>query len=111
MEKNPEFNKILHEALHPSDVIGEMTFELNSPITEDQWDMITDVDFEHTNEITFHTKHGKTVRFVKASARPEIIHCKECKWKSGSECTRFADVRPFPDDFCSRGERIKDGSD
>ena len=45
------------------------------------------------------------------SAQPEIIRCKDCKWKSGSECTRFADVRPFPDDFCSRGERIKDGFD
>ena len=30
----------------------------------------------------------------------------------GSECVRFADVRPFPDDFCSRAERRTDeGSD
>ena len=39
------------------------------------------------------------------SAQPEIIHCKDCKWKQGAECVRFADVRPFPDDFCSRAER------
>ena len=39
------------------------------------------------------------------SAQPEIIRCKDCKWKQGSECVRFADVRPFPDDFCSRAER------
>ena len=39
--------------------------KLNSPITEEQWDTITDVDIEHTNAITFSTKHGKTVRFVK----------------------------------------------
>ena len=34
-----------------------------------------------------------------------IIMCKDCKWKQGSECVRFADVRPFPDDYCSRAER------
>ena len=42
------------------------------------------------------------------SAEPEIIRCKDCKWKQGSECVRFADVRPFPDDFCSRAERRTD---
>lgn len=39
------------------------------------------------------------------SAQPEIILCKDCKWKQGSECVRFAEVRPFPNDFCSRAER------
>ena len=42
------------------------------------------------------------------SAQPKIIHCKDCKWKQGSECVRFADVRPFPNDFCSRAERRTD---
>ena len=37
--------------------------------------------------------------------QPEIVRCRDCKWKQGSECVRFADVRPFPDDFCSRAER------
>lgn len=37
--------------------------------------------------------------------QPEIIRCEECKWKQGAECVRFADVRPFPDDYCSRAER------
>jgi len=49
---------------------NEFTLTLNRPITEAQWDAI-DVDFEHMNEITFHTKHGKEVKFVKASAQPE----------------------------------------
>ena len=35
----------------------------------------------------------------------EVVRCKDCRWKQGAECVRFADVRPFPDDFCSRGER------
>ena len=50
----------------------ELTLTLNSPLTEEQWDMITDVDFDYTNEITFHTKHGKEVKFVKASAQQWI---------------------------------------
>ena len=39
------------------------------------------------------------------SAHPEIIYCKDCKWKHGSECVRFADIRIYQDDFCSRAER------
>lgn len=38
----------------------------------------------------------------------EVVRCKDCKWKQGSECVRFADIRPFGDDFCSRGERRED---
>lgn len=51
------------------------TFELtlNNPLTEEQWDMITDVDFDRTDRITFHTKHGKEVEFTK------VIRCKDCK--------------------------------
>lgn len=45
--------------------MDEFTLTLNSPITEEQWDTIADVDFDHTNEITFHTKHGKQAKFVK----------------------------------------------
>jgi hypothetical protein len=35
----------------------------------------------------------------------KLIRCEECKWKQGYECVRFADVRPFPDDYCSRAEQ------
>lgn len=42
-------------------------------------------------------------------AEPQIIRCKDCKWKDGSECVRFAEIRPFPNDFCSRAERRTDG--
>lgn len=41
----------------------------------------------------------------KAESEAEIVRCKDCKWKQGAECVRFADVRPFPNDFCSRAER------
>lgn len=43
----------------------EISLKLNSPITEEQWDAITDVDFEYTDRIWFSTKHGKKVEFVK----------------------------------------------
>jgi hypothetical protein len=43
------------------------------------------------------------------SAQTEIIRCKDCKWKQGYECVRFAELRIFPDDFCSRAERRTDG--
>lgn len=48
-------------------------FTLNNPLTEEQWDMISDVDFDRTDRITFHTKHGKEVEFAK------VIRCKDCK--------------------------------
>lgn len=43
----------------------EMKLMLNSPITEEQWDAITDIDFDHTSEVMFRTKHGKEIVFVK----------------------------------------------
>ena len=62
--------------------VDEMTFTLNSPITEEQWDMIEDVDFDHTDSITFHTKPGKEVEFVKR---------KTGKWEQ-IEISYFADM-------------------
>lgn len=59
----------------------KLTFTLKSPITDEQWDKITDADFEHTNHIWFETKHGK-VEFVKASVQPEYKldeWCADCK--------------------------------
>ena len=52
---------------------------------------------------------NRVIRETLKDAQPEIIRCKDCKWKQGSECVRFADVRPWPDDFCSRAERRTDG--
>ena len=51
-----------------------LEFTLNNPLTEEQWDMITDVDFDHTERIWFHTKHGKEVEFAK------VIRCMDCKY-------------------------------
>ena len=52
----------------------ELTLTLSSPITEEEWDLISDVDFDHTDRIWFNTKHGKKVEFVKI---PRWIPCSE----------------------------------
>ena len=106
--------------------MDELSFTLSSPITEEQWDIISDVDFDNTNEIIFHTKHGKEVKFVKA--QPEIIHCRDCKyWMPHTQlgydedheiyhdyCKKLIPDDEYyafarrADDFCSRAERRTD---
>ena len=46
-------------------MMDEMTLTLSNPITEEQFDAITDVDFDNTDCICFHAKNGKDVEFVK----------------------------------------------
>ncbi len=77
-------------------------FTLNNPLTEEQWDMISDVDFDQTDRITFHTKHGKEVEFIK------VIRCKDCKHRDEetANCTRFRkDWYVQSNSFCSWAER------
>ena len=50
----------------------EITLTLNNPLTDEQWDAISDVDFDRTDRIWFHTKHGKEVEFAK------VVRCKDC---------------------------------
>lgn len=42
---------------------------------------------------------------MEKSGYVKVVRCKDCKWKQGSECVMFSDARPFPHDYCSRGER------
>lgn len=60
----------------------QFTLKLSSPITDEQWDAITDVDFDQTEEIFFHTKHGKEVTFVKRKKGKWIddCTCSICHW-------------------------------
>jgi hypothetical protein len=77
-------------------------FTLNSPLTEEQWDMITDVDFDRTDRITFHTKHGKEVEFTK------VIRCKDCKHRPYKD-ERGHIVPPEEDEECSPCPCVDDG--
>ena len=85
-------------------------FTLDNPLTEEQWDMITDVDFDHTDRIAFRTKHGKEVEFAK------VIRCKDCKlwmrnpYRESSVfglCFKHKDIAIATDetDWCSWAER------
>ena len=71
----------------------EMTFTLNSPLTEEEWDMIADVDFDHTSEITFHTKHGKEVVFVKRKTGEWIKEKSRGQLYQCSACGNYLDFR------------------
>ena len=39
--------------------------KLNSPITDEQWNIITDAELEHSDEIEFTTPSGKKVMYAK----------------------------------------------
>ena len=43
----------------------ECSLEFHHPLTEEEWDMLTDAELERTTEITFHTPKGKEIVFVK----------------------------------------------
>lgn len=82
-----------------------MEFTLNSPMTEEDLDKIYDVDMDNTSAVTFHTKHGKEVEFIK------VVRCKDCKWFNNIGCAiEIMDEsdKPHEDDFCSFAERKKD---
>lgn len=34
-----------------------------------------------------------------------VVRCKDCIWRLGTDCTRFAEVPVTNGDYCSRGER------
>lgn len=69
----------------------QFTLKLNSPITEEQWDEITDVDFDHTEEIFFHTKHGKEVTFVKQKkGKWKVVDAEEPRRYGCSQCKRLS---------------------
>ena len=70
----------------------EYEFTLNSPLSESDWDKITDTEFEKTDRITFRTKSGKTVEFAKVSE--EFEWCHDCKEYDAEKhcCHRFTKV-------------------
>ena len=65
---------------------AEYSIELHNPLTEEEWDSLTDVDMEHTNSVTFNTKHGKEVVFIKVKHGRWIIP-NECKTTEQYRCS------------------------
>lgn len=61
----------------------EMTIELDSPITQEQWDMITDVELQHSDEVEFTTPSGKKVlyrkvKYCRCLNKARCFFCSEC---------------------------------
>ena len=93
-------------------------FTLDNPLTEEQWDMIADVDMERTDSVTFHTKHGKEVVFAKvrhAKWIPKITKIGWIDWPSGMKCSGCgedalnAEGTDFLTDFCPHCGARMDG--
>lgn len=81
----------------------ECELKLSNPLTEEDWDSLTDVDMEHTPSVEFTTKHGQTVRYIKErhgrwtfeAPDPEtggifmLAKCSECGWKNQTIKTKY----------------------
>lgn len=57
-------------------VFDSYTMEFNSPLTDEDWEKLEDVDFDHTEHVWFHTKNGKEVHFYKNAIPIEFLE----KW-------------------------------
>ena len=63
-------------------------FTLNSPLTKEDWDKITDVELEHTKKIWFATPSGKRVEYIpmsvidniRAEIQKKYAGCSICEW-------------------------------
>ena len=73
-------------------------------MTTDQAIKILNGAIKKPNTIDGYLGQALTMAIYALKNHPEIIRCKDCRWKQGSECVRFSDVMPLPDDFCSRAE-------
>lgn len=58
--------------------MAEIVFKLNSPLTKDDWNLITDAEFEHSDGVTYTTPSGKEVEFRK------VVHGEWVANKDGS---------------------------
>ena len=97
--------------------MADFGMTLHNPLTDDEWDLITDASLDNTKEITFVTKQDKEVKFIKASADVvKVVRCKDCKYYGTKFCKIdiwHKDVtiyRAKDDDYCSYGERRTDGN-
>lgn len=70
----------------------EITLQLSNPLTQEDIDLITDVNMERTTKVWFRTPNGNEVEFVK------VVRCKDCKHKPTRTGVNH-DIE-FPDDVC-----------
>ncbi len=53
-------------------MMNEFEFTLHSPLTEEDWNKILDVEHENTISVTFQTPQGKQVRYIKCEVLDKI---------------------------------------
>ena len=57
-------------------------FTLHSPMTKEDWNKLSDVEFENTPSVTFQTPQGRQVRYIKCEVldkiREEIQKLRNC---------------------------------
>ena len=106
----PTCNHLATDAVSRQDAIDAINSHFGFNIEEEYGSAVQEVinglpsaqpDLSSYSDKLWHNAYERG----KAEAEAELIRCKDCKWKQGAECVRFADVRPWPDDFCSRAER------
>lgn len=86
-----------------------MEFTLNSPLTEEDLDKIYDVDMDSTDSVTFRTKHGKEVEFVKPVRCKDCVHAEHWYGDRGRCFLWHEDgIGVFEDGFCNYGKRRGD---
>lgn len=96
-------------------MMDKLELTLNSPLTEEQMDAITDVDFDNTSRIWFNTKHGKTVEFIKRKHGKWIINGNDAMCSNCNDifCGDWADVDLIADcdmNFCPNcGAQMESG--
>lgn len=47
-------------------------FTLHSPLTEEDWNKLSDAELENTMSVTFQTPQGRQVRFIKCEVLDKI---------------------------------------
>ena len=47
-------------------------FTLHSPLTKEDWNKLSDAEFENTMSVTFQTPQGRQVRFIKCEVLDKI---------------------------------------
>ena len=62
-------------------VFETYTAEFNHPFTDEDWEKLEDVDFDHTEHVWFHTKNGKEVHFYKNAIPIEWIRNELSKYE------------------------------
>lgn len=73
-----EIRQAIEERERKKSEVQEYEFTLHSPLTEEDWNKISDVEHENTISVTFQTPQGRRVRYIKCEVldkiRAEIDH-------------------------------------